>query len=176
MPGFRRFGRPRKPVAVVVGLVLALILGWIVVSHLGAYFNDRYESFYPSLAEARKAGAIDRGWIPEELLPASSRSLHEVHDLSPSREWCAFEFTPADSRNLRTNLKAVDALPVALGHVPKPGVAWWPSALTGDLDITEIRKTGLDLYLVTRPATSVSNQTWLFAFDWSTGHGFFYAY
>jgi len=56
MPG--RFGRRSKLLAVVVGIVGLLIVAWFVVA---TTLNDRYESFYPSLAEARKDGAIDRG-------------------------------------------------------------------------------------------------------------------
>jgi hypothetical protein len=175
MPGFGRFRRPSKPVAIVAVAALLLIAGWAVVSHVAASLNDRFESFYPSLAEARKDGAITRGWIPDDLLPRTSRSIHEVHDLSPSTEWCAFEFMSTDSQNLLTNLKRVDVLPQSVRHVPSPGVSWWPSVLVGNLDVQKIRKAGFDLYLVERPATSVSSAVWLFAIDLSQGRGFFYS-
>src|SRR5947208_4532122 len=83
MPGFGRFGHRSKPLAVTVGIVLLFLVVWVVVARLAASLNDRYESFYPSLAEADKDGAITRGWIPDDLLPSSSRAMHEVHDLSP---------------------------------------------------------------------------------------------
>jgi hypothetical protein len=84
MPGFGRFGRTGKMLAIAVGVVLFQIVAWNVVARLSANISDRYEAFYPSLADARKDGAIIRGWIPDEFLPRSSRSIHEVHDLSPS--------------------------------------------------------------------------------------------
>ena len=174
MPGFGRFGRPGKPLAIAVGAVLFLIVAWVVVERLSASLSDRYESFYPSLAEAAKDGAITRGWIPDEFLPRSSRSIHEVHDLSPSKEWCAFEFIPADSQNLLANLKHVDVPPLSVGHVPRPGVSWWSSVLVGDLDVEKIHKAGFDLYFLERPATSVTTDVWLFAIDWSKGRGYFY--
>src|SRR3954471_17073737 len=125
MPGFGRFGRPGKPLAIAVGIVLFLVTAWVVVARrLSASLSDRYESFYPSLAEAAKDGAIARGWIPDEFLPRNSGSIHELHDLSPSREWCAFEFVPADSQNLLANLKHVDVLPPSVRHVPNPGMSW----------------------------------------------------
>jgi hypothetical protein len=142
---------------------------------VGCRSSHDQESFYPSLSEARKHGAITRGWIPDEFLPRSSRSIHEVHDLSPSTEWCAFEFVPADSQNLLTNLKRVDVLPPSVRRVPSPGVAWWPPVLVGNLDVAEIHKAGFDLYFVERPATSVTTAGWLFAIDWSKGHAFFYS-
>ena len=174
MPGAARFGRPSKPLAVAMGIVLILIVGWVVVARLAASLSDRYQSFYPSLAEADKDGAITRGWIPDDILPSSSRAIHEVHDLSPSTEWCAFEFDPADSQNLRKNLKRTDTLPVSVRRVPNPGVSWWPSMLKGNLDRERIRKEGFELYAVERPETSVTTDVLLFAIDWSKGRGFFY--
>jgi hypothetical protein len=174
MPGFGRFGHPRKPLAVAVGIVILLIVAWVVGSRVAASLSDRYESFYPSLAEAEKDGAITRGWIPDDLLPSSSRAIHELHDLSPSREWCAFEFSTDGSERLHKGLKSIDTLPPSIRHVRKPDVSWWPRVLTGDLDIPRIRSAGFDLYEVERPANSVMTDVLLFAVDWSTGRGFFY--
>jgi hypothetical protein len=175
MPGFGRVGRPRKPLAIAILGIVLLIVGWIVVSRVAASFDGRFESSYASLAEANKDGAITRGWIPEQFLPKTSRSIHEVHDLSPSTEWCAFEFDPTDSQKLLTNLKPVGALPQRVGHVPSPRVSWWPSVLVGDLDVQNVHNSGFDLYVVERPATSLSTAVWLFAIDWSRGRGFFYS-
>lgn len=136
--------------------------------------GDRNESFYPSLTDADKAGAITRGWIPDDLLPGSSRSIHEVHEISPSTEWCAFEFRPADSQNLRKNLTSVDAPPASVKHVPSPSVSWWPAVLEGNLDVDQIHRQDLDLYVVVRPETSVTTEILLFAIDWAKGRGFFY--
>jgi len=136
--------------------------------------GDRSESFYPSLSDAAKDGAIDRGWIPDDLLPATSRSIHEIHDLSPSTEWCAFEFVPTDSQRLITSLKHLDSLPDSMKRVPSPGVSWWPSVLSGHLNTDRIHKMGFVLYTTQRPATAVSTQTWLFVVDWPKGRGFFY--
>ena len=146
-----------------------------LASCLVAGCGDRRESFYPSLADADKAEASARSWIPNDLLPGSSRAIHEVHEISPSTEWCAFEFLPTNSQGLRKNLKSVDALPLSVRHVPSPGVSWWPAMLKGNLDVEKIRRAGFDLYVVERPATSVTTEIFLFAIDWSKGHGFFYS-
>ena len=142
---------------------------------LSAKFSDRYESFYPSLAEADKDGAITRGWIPDNILPGSSRDIHEVHNLSPSREWCAFEFATDDSEKLRKNLKSIDVLPPSVRRVRDPNVPWWPTELKGSLDAEGIRKRGFDLYIIERPANAVMTDVLLFAVDWSKGRGFFYS-
>lgn len=173
MPGSSRFGRHRRPLAIVAAIALLLFVAWLARVILGP--GDRRESFYPSLAEADKDGAITRGWIPDEFLPRSSRAIHEIHDLSPSAEWCAFEFLATDSQRLLQNLKGVDKLPSTIAHVPGPGVSWWPSFLVGNLDVEKIRSAGFEPYAVERPATSVTRTVWLFAIDWSNGRGFFYS-
>src|SRR6266568_9414471 len=134
MHGFGRIGTPSKPLVIAAVMIILLIGGWLVFARLSAKFSDRYESFYPSLAEADKDGAITRGWIPDNILPGSSRDIHEVHDLSPSREWCAFEFASDDAEKLRKNLKRIDLLPPSVRVVRDPDVPWWPTALKGNLD------------------------------------------
>lgn len=174
MPGFGRSGRPSKPLAVTVGSVL-VVAGWVMIARLATRHGDRHESFYPSLAEAEKDGAIARGWIPDDLLPGSSRAIYEVHDLSPSTQWCAFEFDPAGSQRLRKNLKSIDVIPAPVRRVPNPHVAWWPRVLKGNIDMDTIHKEKFELYVVERPETSVTREVLLFAIDWSKGRGFFYS-
>jgi hypothetical protein len=65
-------------------------------------------------------------------------------------------------------------LPASIERVPNPGVSWWPSILVGNLDAGKIHKAGFDLFMLERPATSVTTAVWLFAIDWSNGRGFFY--
>lgn len=135
--------------------------------------HDR-STFYRSLADADKAGEMNRGWIPD-FLPKSSRSIRQVYDLSPSREWCEFEFQPGDSQALRDNLKEVQTPPAVIVNVPNPHVSWWPELLEGNLDGNRIRALGFRLYVLVTPATSVTTETWLFAIDSQKGHAFFYA-
>ncbi|MBZ5540343.1 MAG: hypothetical protein LAN61_07470 [Acidobacteriia bacterium] len=146
-----------------VGLACILVVGC----------GDRRELFYPAFADADKDGAITRGWIPD-YLPESSRAIHSVQEVSPSKEWCAFEFLPTDSQSLRKNLKSVDALPPSVRRVPSPGVSWWPALLKGNLDVEKIHRAGFELYVVETPADSVSTWVDLFAIDWAEGRGFFY--
>ncbi len=173
-----RFGRPQhlSRLAKISALTFILLAsGWIVIPRIAAKFGDRVESFYPSLSDAANKGVITRGWIPDDFLPSRSHSIHELHDLSPSTEWCAFEFTPTDSQRLLANLKHVEVPPSLLERIPRSGVAWWPADLEGDLDVEKIQKAGFLLYVVERPATSVSNAVWLFAINWPGGRGFFYS-
>jgi hypothetical protein len=141
---------------------------------LTACSGHRREYFYRTLADADKAGEITRGWIPDDLMPSSSRAIHLVEELSPSREWCTFEFLPTDSEKLLQNLKSVDALPSPVNHIRSPHVSWWPSVLKENLDVEKIHKAGFQLYVVERPANSVQMGIYLLALDSSKGHGSFY--
>ena len=136
--------------------------------------GDRRESFYPNISDAEKDGAITRGWIPDNLLPRSSHAIREVHELSPSREWCSFEFPPTEWQSPKNDFKGVDSLPPSLMRVPSPGVSWWPAVLRGNLDVSKVQGEGLKLYVVERPATSVTTDVLLFAIDGVKGRGFFY--
>lgn len=161
--------RPGQRILFGVGGILIFGLGILL-------FLFRYqESYYSTLADADKVGAITRGWIPDDILPSNSRNIHEVHNpSSPSTEWCSFEFPPADSEILRRRLKSIDVLPISVRFVPIPGGAWWPSVLTGNLEVEKIHKSGLELYIVEKPETSVTTEILLFAIDWPKGRGFFY--
>lgn len=145
----------------------------VIVGFLAISCEGRRESFYPSFADAQKDGAVDRGWIPD-FLPPSSRSIHEVHKNSPSIGWCSFDFLVGDSQSLRNTIKSLDQLPTTAKRVPNPGESWWPAALEGNLDLKAIHDTGLDLYIFSRPETSVTREVLLFAIDWRRGHGFVY--
>jgi hypothetical protein len=154
--------------------LLDLVLCVCLASILLACSSDRHESFYPSLAEADRDGAITRGWMPD-FMPVSSRDIHEVHEISPSKEWCAFEFLPTDSQGLRKNLQSVDALEPSVRRVSNPGVSWWPDVLMGNLDVERIHGAGFELYLVAAHDTPSTTELLLFAINWANGHGFFYS-
>ena len=155
----------------VLLLVTAACVGSIC--SLVACHSDRRDSYYASLADARKDGAIDRGWIPD-YLPESAHTIHEVHDMSPSRGWCAFEFIPSDSTGLRKSVQSVDGWPPSVKRIPSPGKPWWPPFLEGSLDAEKIRQGGFDLYTVVSADTPSTTEAILFAIDWTKGRGFFY--
>jgi hypothetical protein len=135
--------------------------------------DESRDLFYSDLTAAAKAGELNRGWIPD-YLPKTSRAIHLVELDSPSKEWCGFEFVPADSQSLRETLKSVAALPPSVRRLPSPGKSWWPAVLKGNLDAEKIHHEGFELYIVESPADSVSTWIYLFVIDWSKGRGFFY--
>jgi len=159
----------------VMGGVFLLAGAFVLLLIISVLAGERQESWsYSNLSEANKAGAITRGWVPDDILPASSRNIRVVGELSPSKEWCAFEFSPADTEILTKNLKSVESLPFSVRQLRSPSASWWPEVLTGVLDVGKIEKSGLRIYVVERPANSVNMGIYLFALDCSKGRGFFY--
>jgi hypothetical protein len=152
-------------------LFISVCLSFVVVASCG----DRSEWFYASLADADKADAGARSWVRNDLLPGRTRNIHIAGELSPSKEWCAFEFSPAESDSLRKKLKPIEALPPSFRRVSNPGARWWPAVLKGNLEVDKIRKAGFELYIVEEQANSAGMMDiLLFAIDWQKGNGFFY--
>jgi hypothetical protein len=125
--------------------------------------GERAESVYPTLADAKRDGAIARGWLPN-VLPDGSRNIREIHSIDDPRSWSTFEFSPEDAVGLREALSESGSagLPVA---VPSPGVQWWPDVLEGKLSPPAIERSGLTLYM---------SGSGLFAIDWKSRRGFVY--
>lgn len=153
----------------IVGLTFLCLLP------LTAGCSHGKESFYANFAAADKAGMVTRGWIPE-FLPRSSRNIHEIGDISPTFEYCAFDFSPGDSRDLKKALTPVNSPPAWVRKVPDPRVSWWRSVLTGNLDVQRIRTAGFDVYTRSEPETVSGTGiiSYFFAVDWAHGRAFFY--
>ena len=164
---------PTFPRALSARFLRKAVICLSLASMLAACSSDRREYSYKIFADADKAGETTRGWLPDDLIPSGSRDIHLVEELSPSHEWCSFEFLPSDSQTLRKNLKSADGLPRAVRRVPNPGVAWWPETLRGSINAGEVRHTGFELYVVEKPANDVEMGIYLFAVNWQNGRGFF---
>jgi len=155
-----------RPRIVVMGMC-------VVASALVQACGDSQEYAYATLADATKAGEISRGWIPD-YLPTSSHAIHLVYDPSSPRTWCAFEFSPTDSRSLKKKLTSVNALPQRLKHVDGPRASWWPDFLKGDLEVARFHANGFDAYVAEEPDVQSNTDLVLFAVDWAKGRAFFY--
>jgi hypothetical protein len=141
---------------------------WAVISLVSSVAlmacRDMKESHYPSLADARRAGAVARGWLPD-FLPESSSEIKEIHNIDTNQIWCAFEFSIEETRSLQQHLTAIEPTSVSTVQVRAVDVAWWPRVLQGRLDPDRIARAGLQLY---------RNGTMYFAIDWKAGRAFFY--
>jgi hypothetical protein len=159
----------KKRIAVAPTCVL-LIVYLVVGCRAG-----RAEWFYPSLADVKRAEPSAQSWVPDNILPTTSRNIHIAGEASPSNEWCAFEFSPVDSETFLKTLSKADTLPQGVRNVPSPSKSWWPSTLTGNLDVEQLRKAGLQLLVTEESANAVNTTIYLFALDPQKGRGYFYS-
>ena len=109
---------------------------------------------YVSMAEARQAGAIERGWLPS-LVPAGAHDIREAHDQAAARKWGLFSFRPEDADGLRTAIgpeRGFDGM-----TCDAPGrIEWWPVLLRGTLNPDRLVATGLKGYAVADGSLAVA--------------------
>jgi hypothetical protein len=121
---------------------------------------------YATLDEARRAGAIGNGWVPEGL-PASSYDIRVAQLPNSTRHWGIVNFPPADADALRALLQPAEAS-VAGERCDIPGrIEWWPVVLRGELHDAQLAATGLRGY------RSRAGQLW-FAVNWSQGRAYYW--
>lgn len=100
---------------------------------------------YATLAEARSAGAIDKGWVPA-LVPEAAYELRAAYAINGSDRWGLFNFRPEDREAVRAIIQA-DGISLAGTEMEIPGrIEWWPVILRGTLDAERIATTGLQAY------------------------------
>lgn len=100
---------------------------------------------FATLAEARDAGAIQQGWVPEGL-PPHAHDLREAHLPGSPKRWGLFEYPQEEEATLRALLQAPEiSLDGQRCDIP-PRIEWWPVALRKDLDGSRLSATGLHAY------------------------------
>jgi hypothetical protein len=57
--------------------------------------SEQVEETFPTWAEAQRAGAVDRGWLPA-FVPSSARQIEDTHDLDSNRQTLQFTAPPSD--------------------------------------------------------------------------------
>ena len=157
-------------------LALRLAITWIVILAITATAviwllsrEVRVEA-YPTLAAARAAGAIERGWIPT-WLPGSARNLREAHDLDTNARWLHLEANPEDWFGVLEAQWRERLLPIAQDSVaayvtapPRALAALWPQQLT-EAPVHRPREWRfVELY-------RLDEERYCLAIDWRTGRG-----
>jgi hypothetical protein len=122
------------------------------------------EGVYNTLADARTAGAVADGWVPDGL-PASAADFREGH-LPDGRHWGVFTFATADGDAVR----ALVGSEMTAGTVtcsPPRRLVWWPQLIHSPVDVERVRSTGFRLY--TQPASGLT-----FAINWGQGRAYYW--
>lgn len=120
---------------------------------------DVVTASYATLAEARQAGAVERGWIPS-FVPPGAHELREAHDPDTNRQWGLFNFAASDDAVFRAAVRPEETS--VEGHtcdVPRR-IEWWPVMLRARLRDDQIRATGLVTYLAREPQGLVVAVNW----------------
>lgn len=151
-------------------LIRRLVLRGLVVPLLAVSFAcrdlDVVTESYATLDEARRAGAIDRGWIPDGLPPGTTE-LREAHDLDSNRHWGLFSFSQAEAAGLKRLLEARETSLEGV-TIDIPGrVEWWPVLLRGRLDAEKIRSIGLRAY-------RANDSGRVFLVNWEQGRAYYW--
>jgi hypothetical protein len=122
---------------------------------------------YSNLEAARQAGAIDKGWLPDNL-PGGSYQVREVHVIDTGETWGEVRFPPAERAEFeKTLLQASDSELDGHDLSAAPRGDWWPKFLTGKLRAQTLRDQGFGAY------SSKTHVFW-FAVSWTDGHAYFW--
>jgi hypothetical protein len=121
---------------------------------------------YGTLAEARQAGAIASGRIPEGL-PPGTREMREAFDPGMDRRWGLFDFPAAEGAHLKALLEASERPLGGDPAEPPRRIEWWPLVLRGAPDDERIRATGLRTY-------RSRDGELTFAVNWNQGRAYYW--
>lgn len=127
---------------------------------------DSKTNSFATLADAREAGAVEQGLVPEGL-PPGTREIRQAHVPGTAQRWGIINFPPGEGGVLRALLVA-DELTLDGRRCDIPArIEWWPIVLRGALDDERIRLTGLRAYR-TRDGELI------FAVNWSQGRAYYW--
>jgi hypothetical protein len=121
--------------------VLTVLVGLLA---LGACSDLQVKvGIYANVDEARKAGAIASGWVPDGL-PANASDLREGH-VPDGRHWGVFSFPAGDAAPVRA-LLGTEIAAGTLTCEPPGRLEFWPRLLLSPIDVERVRSTGFHLY------------------------------
>ncbi len=107
--------------------------------------SDVRVGVYANVDEARREGAIAKGWVPDGLPPGAT-DIREAHDLDTNQRWGTFTFPAVEAPAMRALL---DAAEIERGPVTcdAPGrFESWPPLLTTPVDVEQVRALGFHLH------------------------------
>lgn len=146
----------------------AVILFFLTIAAVAACSGVKARTnTFATLADARAAGAISNGWIPDGL-PQQSHDLREAHVPESSQHWGLFEYPPSEEAALRALINP-EEMSLAGQRCDIPArIEWWPLVLRGDLNGERVAATGLHAY---RSRTG----NLIFAINWRQGRAYYWA-
>ena len=128
---------------------------------------DVVTASYNTLADARAAGAIANGWLPEGLPPGTT-DLREAHHLDTNGRWGLFNFPAAEASQMRALLEPSEFSLAGEECNPPRRIEWWPILLRGRLDVERIAAAGLKAHK-TRDGASIV------VLNWNQGRAYYWS-
>lgn len=118
---------------------------------------------FDNLAEARAAGAVAAGWVPDGL-PSSAADLREGH-MPDGRYWGVFTYARADEAAVR-QLAGQEITTGTLTCDPPGRLEWWPRLVQSPVNVEQVRGTGFQVYRGADGRTYVVNWGQTRAYYW----------
>ena len=141
-----------------------LAIAALSASVVGCRNIDVLTNSYADLEEARAAGAVSAGYLPEGLPPGTA-DIREAHDTKSSRRWALFTFPPGEGNAVRALVEPQETSTQGqICDVPAR-IEWWPVLLRNTLDAERMKATGLQTYR-SRSGDSI------YAVNWSQGRAY----
>lgn len=151
---------------VSVRLILASSLATAVLLAACSGIKAETNSF-ATLDEARQAGAITDGRMPQGLPPAS-HDIREGHVPGTPQRWGLFEYPQAEEAALRGLLQPDEISADAQRCEVPARIEWWPRMLRGQLDGAQLAATGVRMY-------RAKEGNLLFAVNWNQGRAYYWS-
>jgi hypothetical protein len=120
--------------------ILALTLASAGCSDL-----DVVTASYNTLADARAAGALASGRLPDGLPPGAT-DLREAFNTDSNRRWGLFNFPVGEAAHLKARLGRDEISVAGATCDPPRRIEWWPVLLRGRLDAEGVAAAGLQAY------------------------------
>lgn len=70
--------------------------------------GEQMEETYATWAEADRAGAVERGWVPA-FVPTTAHDIMEIHDIDTNQQRLEFTIPLGDFRRMVAGLRGVSA-------------------------------------------------------------------
>jgi hypothetical protein len=118
---------------------------------------------FNTAGEARQAGAIAAGWVPEGI-PNAANDLRAGY-MPDGRHWGVFAFRAADESAVRPLMREeITAGPLECD--PPGRLEFWPRVLRTPIDLEKVRSTGFRVYRGTDGRQ--------YAINWGQGRAYYW--
>ena len=118
---------------------------------------------FDTIDEARAAGAVTAGWVPDGL-PKGVSDLRAGH-LPDSQHWGVFTFPRSEESAIR-GLLGTEITTGTLTCDPPGRLEWWPRVVQTPVNVEQVRATGFKLYGAPDGRTYVIN--------WGQGRAYYW--